>query len=859
MYLFKKQGIIFFQFLLILSCFISYASKTVAQSQVHDISALPGLYAGARFGDELLPGLKHQQNDALPDTKATEGEYTSERLPESRSQPGFLRLSSPYTLNVDADSLQPAKGTACVTEALDSGQRKKWQCYSKQGGHHSVTVDIAVSHVDKSVILLPANQDMTVQYLSLSEGEITASPQFEFHQSDIAKAALKQSLQNKKKIDEAVQKASAMIKISTRSKDDDPSIKAIRFKLLNDISREDGQMLQETIKNIRLGDRPEILKNTDDMFLLPDTTLQLSSHGLQFAGKISNLAGGKDGGAKSNNKNTKPNEKSSGKQPSASSGAGSSGASSYTSAEYKFKFSERCPYCQNQRSEKNLGTDKHFELIESNFKQVALSDDEIIESDPIKLIKSIEEDDRSYVESYLHKFPDRIVVPVEGEFFREDTLLNIAIYKKRPEMVKLLLEAEALYNKISEPDSIKLIKAIENDARLYVESYLNKFPDHIKVPVKCGFFEVDASLLELAILKKKPAIVELLLKKGADLNQTENLMLVACKWTDRGDKKDNLEIIHHLLRFGADPDAYQEGSWLETTLSLCIENNSEEAFNLLLTHGANPNPSESLTDDSQTNICKFYLSNKNLTFLEILLEHGFNLNRCYQGLYPIHIALIEPDFWTLERVKKLAGSADVNIKTEDGGATPLHLAVSSLSHTLDIKEIVICLMSHGADPEITGRLPKSCNIDRMHIKACKAFKEEKSITALELAEPHVREIIISQQGAQRRLQAMRLNAARGTATGSFASGAGDSSGADSKPGDIPTKASRLPSLLKVLAQKFRFTSLAVPELSPEPSAPPPEDYLPSEENRSASVTESYGVAPPPYSEEDPNPSPYPEK
>ena len=819
MYLFKKQGIIFFQFLLILSCFISYASKTVAQSQVHDISALPGLYIGARFGDELLPGLKHQQNDALPDTKATEGEYTSERLPESRSQPGFLRLSSPYTLNVDADSLQPAKGTACVTEALDSGQRKKWQCYSKQGGHHSVTVDIAVSHIDESVILLPANQDMTVQYLSLSEGEITASPQFEFHQSDIAKAALKQSLQNKKKIDEAVQKASAMIKISTRSKDDDPSIKAIRFKLLNDISREDEQMLQETIKNIRLGDRPEILKNTDDMFLLPDTTLQLSSHGLQFAGKISNLAGGKDGGTKSNSKNTKPNKKSSGKQPSTSSGASSPGASSSTSAEYKFKFSENCPYCQNQRSEKNQGTDKHHEtksLMKEKFKQEASSDNTIDEFDYNKLDKAIQTNNSQYIIQYLDKYPHRI----DGLIPRQ--------------------------------------------------------------------YDNACSLLSIAIKLNQPEIVELLLKMQADVNQKQDPILLACRTIPdcsyRANKK--LEIINLLLHSGASPNGYEENPFyyysLDTPLTFCIKKKSLKGLKNLLSHGVNPNPQESLTNKGKMKICEFYLSHWcSSEFLEQLLDCGFNPNKPYQGLYPIHIALMEPHNWTFEQVKQLVKhGADVNMGAKDSGATPLHIILSTkVGHSRNLKrsdiiDIVIYLISNGADPEIKGCLPKESSDIRFpkNRNGMAALEMRSPFAALELADDEMRKLMESEiEVYRKKLRLTQLDVAGVTGGRGSAPDVGDSSDSDSEADDIPTNTDR-PSLLKRLARMFGCIK---PETIPEPSAPPREDNgfpepsaPPREDNDSPGHSARYmpvfdtefdNVAPPPYSEEDPNPSPYSEK
>ncbi|UYM18652.1 ankyrin repeat domain-containing protein [Endozoicomonas euniceicola] len=801
---------------------------------------MPGLYEGARFGDELLPGLKHQQNDALPDTKATEGEYTSERLPESRSQPGFLRLSSPYTLNVDADSLQPAKGTACVTEALDSGQRKKWQCYSKQGGHHSVTVDIAVFHVDESVILLPANQDMTVQYLSLSEGEITAPPQFEFHQSDIAKAALKQSLQNKKKIDEAVQKASAMIKISTRSKDDDPSIKAIRFKLLNDISREDEQMLQEAIKNIRLGDRPEILKNTDDMFLLPDTTLQLSSHGLQFAGKISNLVGGKGGGAKSNSKKIKSNKKSSGKQPSTSSGASSSGASSSTSVEYKFKFSENCPYCQNQRSEKNLGTNKYSEvrtLTEEEYKQKALLDTRISEFDHVALIIAIKSNDKDYIKRYLCKFPHRI-----------DALIKYG-----------------------------------------------------------GFYHDSASPLSIAILLNKPDIVELLLEMGANVNQKKDPILLACEWIRKENTTQKLEIIHHLLSWGASPNVCEKNShYPNTPLTYCLHNYSMEGLNILLSHGVNPNPKEPLTEKNQMEICRYYFKNhstngdfhnkhESLDFLKALLKHGFDLNRSYLGLYPIHIALIKTHDGTPEYVKELVdGGADVNVRAEGGGATPLHFALSSQGSKYDVRKVVTCLVSCGADPEIKGRFPESYGFySSMHDKGT-ALKGKRPFTALELADDRMRELIESEIEARRKkLQAIKLDATGVTGARGSAPDAGDSSDSDSEADDIPTNTDR-PSLLKRLAGMFGcIKPETIPEPSappredngfPEPSAPPREDNgfpepsaPPREDNGfpepSAPPREDndfpepsqrmpefgdgfYNVAPPPYSEEDPNPSPF---
>ena len=346
---------------------------------------------------------------------------------------------------------------------------------------------------------------------------------------------------------------------------DDPGIKAIKFKLTNGISQEDEQVFQDRIKNIMLNDKPEILKNTDDIPLLPGTTLRLSAHGgLQFAGKIINLAGGKDGGdggAKSDQKNTKQNKNSSGNQPSTSSEATSTSTSS-NPAEYTFEYSENCPYCQNQKSEKKVDTDSRF--------------------------------------------------------------------NQRP-----------LLNRDDQFDKKNIISAIEENNVLDVKNYLNEFPDRIKKPVRFEYSEAEASLLEVAIMKRKPEVVELLLEKGADVNQADNPILLACRPIDRLENKD-LEIIHHLLRFGANPNAYQEEPWLETALLLCVTSDSEEAFNLLLTHGANPNPLQSLNDDNQLEMCKFYFKNKKFRFLEMLLKHGFDLNRCYKGgVYPLHIALMD--------------------------------------------------------------------------------------------------------------------------------------------------------------------------------------------------------------------------
>ena len=349
----------YFYLLLSILYFFSYTSEAIAQSQAHALNALPDLYNGVRLKGELSPVLKHPQADArhLPHIKVTENKYASEPLPETRSQSGFVRLSSSYTLNIDADSLHPVKGTACVTEALDSGQRKKWQCFNEQGHHSGVTIDLDVSRNDKFEVSLPVIQDITVQYLTLSGGE--TNPLFKFRQPDIAKEALKQSLKKKEKINKTVQKVSAIFKIFIRRNMDDPGIKAIKFKLTNGISQEDEQVFQDRIKNIMLNDKPEILKNTDDIPLLPGTTLRLSAHGLQFAGKIINLAGGKDGGAKSDQKNTKQNKNSSGNQPSTSSEATSTSTSS-NPAEYTFEYSENCPYCQNQKSEKKVDTDSRF-------------------------------------------------------------------------------------------------------------------------------------------------------------------------------------------------------------------------------------------------------------------------------------------------------------------------------------------------------------------------------------------------------------------------------------------------------------------------------------------------------------------
>lgn len=183
--------------------------------------------------------------------------------------------------------------------------------------------------------------------------------------------------------------------------------------------------------------------------------------------------------------------------------------------------------------------------------------------------------------------------------------------------------------------------------------------------------------------KNRPAIIRLLILRGADLNhksEDENSATLFLPVTE-----DGLELIELFHEHGADLD--QENRWGETLLKQALDETSFEVSTFLLSKGADIN-------SPCINLNAYMHKNDNAT-IDFLLANNFDLNKqkkdTFSGKAPLPL-IYACEKGRADYVEKLiAHGADVN-PVSPQGAIPLFSAIKSGS-----LEIVKILLDNGAD------------------------------------------------------------------------------------------------------------------------------------------------------------------
>jgi ankyrin repeat protein len=154
---------------------------------------------------------------------------------------------------------------------------------------------------------------------------------------------------------------------------------------------------------------------------------------------------------------------------------------------------------------------------------------------------------------------------------RGESPLQQAQYRGHKEIVRMLLDAGAsrtVYEAamVGDIEKVRMEVAAE-------PSLVNRYaPD--------GFH-----LLGLAAFFSHPDIVDLLIERGADVNQAANNPMKVTAMHAAASARQ-IGIIAKLLARGADPNARQQGGW--TALHGAAANGMEDMVRLLLAHGADP-------------------------------------------------------------------------------------------------------------------------------------------------------------------------------------------------------------------------------------------------------------------------------
>lgn len=187
----------------------------------------------------------------------------------------------------------------------------------------------------------------------------------------------------------------------------------------------------------------------------------------------------------------------------------------------------------------------------------------------IELIEAVTAGDLAKVKALLAAEPALIHAKTE----KQVSLVLLAAYQRNARLVEIILTGA--------PYELDLPEAAALGALERVQDLLQAQPEQLNTPSPDGF-----SPLGLACFFGHPAVVKLLVEKGADVNQAS-----ANDWRAQplhsAVAGRNQEIVAYLLQNGADVNARQHYNF--TPLHAAAQNGDADLIKVLLEHHANIN------------------------------------------------------------------------------------------------------------------------------------------------------------------------------------------------------------------------------------------------------------------------------
>jgi ankyrin repeat protein len=193
-------------------------------------------------------------------------------------------------------------------------------------------------------------------------------------------------------------------------------------------------------------------------------------------------------------------------------------------------------------------------------------------------------------------------------------------------------------------------------------------------PGICADVTMNQTALQIAVARRFPNIVELLLSHGANVNVSRQkgddhpLHIMTLEPRDRRREREDVKIIELLLRYGVEVDF--RNSKDQTALHEMASGGDPKIFEMLLQNGADPNAKKKslFTPLHMTTTCR----EESVDIARMLIRRGADLNA--QDIID-DTTLHHGANWGIVRICKLVleHGADVNVRNQ-AGETPLHHA-----------------------------------------------------------------------------------------------------------------------------------------------------------------------------------------
>lgn len=276
---------------------------------------------------------------------------------------------------------------------------------------------------------------------------------------------------------------------------------------------------------------------------------------------------------------------------------------------------------------------------------------------------------------------------------------------------KLLRHGANPYWKYYTPAPIPQPKPKKSGLRLFSGST----PSTPSISTTIPNYALNVSPLHLAAFWGRHAIIDLLIREGADPNvvaygRTRPLHFAAAM--------GNTKAVKTLLSFNADVDVgtctghfclyFQCEEVRHTPLSLAVEGNHLEAMTALIQGGADvkkqiydANPSRHFNRELKEDIlCRAIRTKASIEAIEMLLNNGADVNSFAKNLdSPLNLAIkLHSGLQMIELL--LSRKPDPNW-LDSQGQPALHLAIEAGSSTGDICAVVKALLNAGANPHLS--------------------------------------------------------------------------------------------------------------------------------------------------------------